>query len=771
MVAVLPLREIVLFPGIVCAVQVSREISRRAVRYAQDKGKRLVAVSVVSDAEVLTAADLHHVGVFAEVLQVSPLPDGSLRVVLKGSSRAAIEAVQMRAGYLVARSMELESRDSESSEGLEAKARYCRSQFEKIAIANHEIPTDVVTSLEYETDHSFIADAIAHHMPIPLGRKRQLLETVDLEDRLEKLLEVLNSEVKLLEIQREIVEKVDRSFGTTQREYYLREQLKAIQNELGDASAQHEATQWLERMQASGMPKEVFQIAEQEVRRFETMVQGSAEAPLIRNYLEWLVSMPWKTMTEDSDDIAKAREILDRRHYGLEGVKERILEFLAVRKLTRELRGPILCFTGPPGVGKTSAAMSIAESLGRKFVSLSLGGVRDEAEIRGHRRTYLGAMPGQIIREIRRCGSRNPVFLLDEIDKVSREYRGDPAGALLEALDPAQNTRFQDHFLDVPFDLSDTIFIATANSIESVMPALRDRMEIVEFGSYSDDDRFEIARSHLVPRALRQHGLEGRLEITDEAIERVVERHSAEAGVRQADQLIAAVCRKAAVKISEGCSQMIRIDTVDVEAILGPPIRGGDSIRIDRLGRCSALAVSDLGGVALPIEAALLKPSGAVPNIFITGNLGTVMEESAKTALSAVRLILDSDPNAPSIRQDLHIHCGQAAIPKDGPSAGLALAAAIYSAVTGLPARADVAATGEIGLLGDVHPVGGIREKLVAARKLGYSGVVLPKGNEVEVRHLPKKLLGAIELIFVDSISAAIEVICPNTKASATKVY
>lgn len=769
--ALLPLREIVLFPEIVCAVQVSREHSRRAVRYAQEKGKRLLAVSVLNDTEELTSVNLHHVGVLAEVQQVSPLPDGSLRVVLKGTARAAVVGVQKRAGYLVARAVELSSRASSVSERLEAKVRYCRNQFERIAIANHEIPSDAVAELEFETDYGLVADSIAHHMPIPLGKKRQLLEAVSLDDRFDKLLEILASELKLLEIQREIVEKVDRSFGSTQREYYLREQLKAIQSELGDASAEQEVNQWLDRLKASGMPSDAFQLAEQEARRLESSSSGSAESSIIRNYLEWLATMPWSTTTRDSDDILRAKEILDKRHYGLDAVKDRILEFLAVRKLTRSLRGPILCFTGPPGVGKTSAAMSIAESLGRKFVSFSLGGVRDEAEIRGHRRTYVGAMPGQIIREIRRCGSRNPVFLLDEIDKISREYRGDPAGALLEALDPAQNSRFQDHFLDVPFDLSETIFIATANTIDAVMPALRDRMEIVEFGSYSDDDRFEIARSHLVPRAVREHGLEGKLNFTDSAIQAIVERHSAEAGVRQAGQQIAAVCRKAAVKAAEGGSIPITVDFDDVKAILGPPIRGGEVPRLDRVGRCSALAVSEAGGVEIPIEVALLKPVGASPAIFITGNLGTVMEESARTAMSAVRLILDSDPNAPALRQDVHIHCGQAAIPKDGPSAGLALAAAIYSAVAGRRVRGDVAATGEVGLLGDVHPVGGIREKLVAAKKLGFAVVLMPRANEPEVRHLPAKVVGEIEVVFVESISAALEIMCPHPKSSATKVY
>lgn len=771
MVALLPLRDIVLFPGTVCAVQVSREHSRRAVRFAQEKGKLLIAVPVISDAEILSSANLHHVGVLAEVQQVSPLPDGSLRVVLKGTSRASVESVQMRAGYLVARSSELVAAIPGNSEEVEAASRLCRSQFEKIAVANHEIPSDVVAALEFEADSSLLADAIAHHMPIPLGRKRQLLETVDLKSRLELLLETLSSELKLLEIQRQIVERVDRTFGSTQREYYLREQLKAIQSELGDASSEQEMAEWKDRLQKSGMPSEILQMAEQEIRRLETSAPGSAECSLIRNYLDWLASMPWMASTTDSNDIARARALLDERHYGLDSVKERILEFLAVRKLTRSIRGPILCFTGPPGVGKTSAARSIAESLGRRFVSFSLGGVRDEAEIRGHRRTYVGAMPGQIIREIRRCGSRNPVFLLDEIDKISREYRGDPAGALLEALDPGQNSRFQDHFLDVPFDLSEAIFIATANTIDLVMPALRDRMEIVEFGSYSDDDRFEIAKKHLVPRALGQHGLEGKLELTDDAVRRIVERHTAEPGVRQADQQISAICRKAAVRATEGGDHLIRIDSEDVETLLGPPIRGGEVAHLDCVGRCSALAVSELGGVGLPIEVALLKPVGTSPSIFITGNLGTVMEESARTALSAVRLILDSDPNAPALRQDVHIHCGQASVPKDGPSAGLALASAIYSAVTGVRLRGDVAATGEIGLLGDVHAVGGIREKLVAARKLGYSVAILPRANEVEVRHLSPQVAGEMEVVFVDSISAALKVMCLSSNPSGTKVY
>lgn len=764
---VLPLRDALCFPGSVHSLHIAREASKRAIRLALERGEPMACLAQRDPAQENPGAKgLFRFGTLCDILQVSPLPDGGLRAVVRGASRIAVRSIQARGQYLVAKCTPVES-TAVPSEELEALVRLCIGEFHRLIELNKSIPPETGELAGFAERPSELGDALANHLPISLAAKQRLLEIQDAGERLQAVLQTLRHELRLLEIQREVVEQVDRTFGASQREYYLREQLRAIQRELGDTDSEWETEDWRSRLQSAEVPPSLMAKLETDLRKLERYPSSTAEGGVLRNHLDWIASLPWSRSTLDRLDLAEARRTLDARHYGLAAAKERILEYLAVRKLSASLRGPILCFTGPPGVGKTSAAMSIAETLGREFVRISLGGVRDEAEIRGHRRTYVGSMPGQILRGLRNCGSKNPVVLLDEIDKISRDYRGDPAGALLEALDPALNREFVDHYIEYPFDLSEALYVATANTTDGIMPALLDRMEIVEFPSYTPNERLRIAHDFILPRSAADHGLgPNQLQWTPDAVEALVAEYVLEPGVRQLEQRVAAVCRKAAMAIVGG-EKSILVDRDRLSEWIGPC----DSHRIDdrlpRVGRCMGLAVSALGGIALPVEAALMDRAGSGPEIKITGNLGEVMRESAHAAHTFLRANRSQLRLHGDLTGDVHIHVGEGGLPKDGPSAGLAVALALHSAASGEPLAGTLAASGEIGLHGDVRPVGGIREKLIAARQAGMQTVLLPARNETEVHALPAEVWEGLDVRFVDSITTAIGVVRPRRRESA----
>jgi ATP-dependent Lon protease len=752
-------RDAVVFPGNIHTLHVLRDGSRRAIRAAAGGAKQLFVVSQRDmSVEEPSAAELYRVGTLCEVVQTVPLPDGSLRVALRSLRRAEAQRYDRRGGmFSCVCAAIVES--AEESEQSEAMMRLAVEDFGEILEKSRSVPAEAIETVAHQASPGALADAIAHHLPLRTAQKQALLEERDPVRRLQEVLAFLRREKRLLRVQGEISEKVDREFATSQREFFLREQLRTIQSELdalGEGASELAALR--ERIAEASLPAHALARAQQELDRLDRLSPHSPEGMVVRNYLDWLLELPWSRQSPDRLDVSHARHILDEEHFGLNPVKERILDFLAVRQLSRSLRGPILCFVGPPGVGKTSVGRSIAESLGREFVRISLGGLRDEAEIRGHRRTYVAAMPGRILQSLRTCGTRNPVIVLDEIDKMSRDFRGDPSSALLEALDPAQNERFSDHFLEVPFDLSAVLFIATANLAEDIPHALRDRMEIVRFGSYTPDERLKIAEDFIVPRQRAAHGLdEATLSISRPALRAIVEDYTREAGVRELERRVAAVCRKAARQIAEGRAGRVRVTRNSLEHMLGQPrFLSFDRLVKQEVGTANALVVTEYGGEVLPVEVLVLNGSTDGLHLRLTGNLGAVMRESADAALSFVR----SSPRFAQdvARKDIHIHVPENAIPKDGPSAGLTIAAALASALSGIPARADVALTGEITLRGRVLAIGGVREKLVAAQRAGIRTVVLPSANSGDLADVPKKVRAKLDVRLVETADEALQI-------------
>jgi ATP-dependent Lon protease len=757
---VLPLRDTVVFPEAVVPILVGKDRSKALVRALMQDDEPVLALTLTTaTGEEPTADQLAETGTMARIVQLFKFPDGNYRLVVKGVSRVRLGTYTQTHPFLAA---EVEHLSDVVAGGtrLEALQRQVADAFRSLVERTPYLADQAAEIAGSLDDPSHLGDFVAASLNLDTGTRQSLLETLDVEDRLERLVHITAQELEIIEVGSRIQEQVASELQQNQREVLLRKQMDAIRRELGEHDeVAAEVDDLRERLDEAGLPEEARKEADRELQRLERLPAASQEYHVIRNYLDWMVRFPWSKVTEDHLDVAAAREILDADHHGLEKVKERILEYLAVRSLKEDMRGPILLFVGAPGVGKTSLGRSIARSLGREFVRMSLGGVRDEAEIRGHRRTYVGALPGRIVQGLARAGTRNPVFMLDEVDKIGADYRGDPAAALLEVLDPEQNHDFRDHYLDVPIDLSQVLFIATANVVHTIPAPLLDRMEVVELPGYTVDEKVAIAIKHLVAKQLDAHGLdEGSVSFDEEALETIASVYTREAGVRSMDRTVATVVRKAARMIVEGEVETIRITTETVREMLGPePFRVKSAERADEVGVVAGLAVTPVGGDVLFVETSLVPGSGKATT---TGQLGDVMRESAQAATTYVRsraVGLGLDPKWID-EIDLHIHVPEGAVPKDGPSAGVTLTTALVSAATGRPVRHDVAMTGEVTLRGKVLPVGGVREKIVAAHRAGLRTVVIPTDNEKDLHDVPEQVRHDTEIHLVAHMDEVLEI-------------
>jgi ATP-dependent Lon protease len=737
----LPIRDQVYFPHMIFPLLVGREKSVRALEDAASAHRKILIVAQRNlHAEDPDPEDIYSVGIAAEIMQILRVPDGTVRVMFEGMERCKVlEYVQTDPFYRV--QVEILPTDETKDLNTEALMRSVIAQFEQVVNLSKNIQPEALINVVNTEEPGRLADVITPYLrQMRVDAQQEVLETQDVKERLHKLSLVLKKEAEILEVQKHIRTRVEKEMGDTQREFILREQMKAIQQELGERDERNtEIDEYRAKIEALGLPEQAAERASKEVDRLEKMPLAAPEGVVIRTYLDWLIGLPWSKQTDDSIELDAAAETLNADHYGLEKAKERILEFLAVRKLTGTSRGPILCFVGPPGVGKTSIGKSIASALGRKFVRVSLGGVRDEAEIRGHRRTYIGALPGRILQGVKQAGVRNAVFMLDEIDKLGMDYRGDPSSALLEALDPEQNSEFSDHYIEVPFDLSDVMFITTANLLDPIPPALKDRMEVITFAGYTEEEKLQIALRFLVIKQRRDHGLTAeQLTITDQALRRLIREYTREAGVRNLEREVATLCRKVARKVAGGQVGHVTIDGDNLPDYLGKQrYHYGVVEEYDQIAAATGLVYTETGGDIITIEVSLLK--GHEGRVNLTGQLGDVMKESAQTAFSFIRsrtvqLGIDEDFYR---KQDVHVHVPAGAIPKDGPSAGITIATALASALTKRPVRKEVAMTGEITLRGRVLPVGGIKEKLLAAHRAGIRTVVLPAENEKDLEELP----------------------------------
>jgi len=755
---VMPLRDSVAFPDTLMPMAVEQERSVQLVNDVLTGDRTLVMVAAREGAGEEPGPDeLYGVGVAGVVARMLKVPDGSLRVLVQAGQRVEIGDYVATAPYLVARIAEAPDVVVASPE-LEALHRNVQATFSRIVEEAPYLPAELQMAVTNLDDPAELSHAIAGALRIKTEEKQALLEERDVGRRLRMLSELLARELELVEIGTRIQSQVQSEMDKGQREYFLRQQLKAIQEELGEVDeTQAEATELRERLEAAGLPDHAWKAAERELQRFERLPPQAAEHGVIRTYLEWLADLPWSTSTEDSLDLGHARQVLDEDHYDIERVKDRILEFLAVRRLKPEARSSILCFVGPPGVGKTSLGRSVAAAMGRKFERISVGGVRDESEIRGHRRTYIGALPGTIVRALRDAGANNPVLMIDEIDKMGADYRGDPASAMLEVLDPEQNSAFRDHYLDLPFDLSRVFFICTANQLDTVPPALRDRMEIIELSGYTHEEKREIAKRYLVPRQMERNGVgRSKIEFADDALDELIDGYTREAGVRGLEREIGSVCRKVAREFAEGTrksKRMIRRPTV--RDLLGKRRFELDvKTRVNEPGVATGLAWTPVGGDVLFVEATAYPGDGKLQ---ITGQLGDVMKESAAAALSYVRS-LDGDVPENFFREhDIHIHVPAGAIPKDGPSAGITMATALASAASGRAVRADTAMTGEITLTGQVLPIGGLKEKALAAQRVGINRLIIPRRNEADIDDIPEHLRKRMKFVLVDSEDEVLE--------------
>jgi len=773
-VAALPLRDTVLFPNSFMPLAVARASSVRLVDEAIAAG-RLIAVFTQRDPAHDNPGqdDLYPIGTLTHVHKMFKLPDGSLRLIVQGRTRLRLERVTSTEPYLRADVSEAVDIVGDQ-DGLEIDAlqRNVRTNFQQVVQLSPVLSDDLTTVASNIPDASRLADFVASSLgSITTSARQDLLATLDVRARLNQLTRILTKELEVLELGSKIQSQVRSEVDRTQREYFLREQMKAIQKELGEGDDQvREIEELRQRIEAAGMPEAVGKEALRELDRLSKMPVAAAEYTVARTYIDWLVALPWAARTEESIDLKRTKDVLDAEHSGLERAKDRILEYLAVRKLKPDVKGPILCFVGPPGVGKTSLARSIARAIGRKVVRVSLGGMRDEAEIRGHRRTYIGALPGQIIQGLRRAESRNPVFILDEIDKLGSDFRGDPASALLEVLDPEQNNSFRDHYLDVPFDLSEVLFITTANILDPVPPALRDRMEVLELAGYTEEEKLRIAREHLVARQVVNHGLSAeRVTFTDDSLRHIIRGYTREAGVRNLERELGSICRKIARRLAEGQTGALAVTPVVVEDMLGAPRHLEEELR-DRTrepGVAIGLAWTPVGGDVLFIEASRMAGAN---QLTLTGQLGDVMKESARIALSWFRAHATRYGVDPQFYKDaeIHLHVPSGAIPKDGPSAGVTMVTAIASALSGRPVRADLALTGEITLSGRVLPVGGIKEKVLAARRAGIEHVILPRQNEKNVREdLTDELRRGLVVHYVDEMDEVLALaLSPALKGS-----
>lgn len=763
MLPVLPLRGLTAFPDMLIHFDVGRAMSIKALEAAMKDGQ-WIFLTAQKDLKTdrPTADDLYEVGTICIIKQILRLPGDNIRVLVEGKDRARALHYQKSedGGECLKAQVEVlydilplggERRE-------QALVRTVQNRFEEYAALAPRLSSDVALTVAAGGNAGYLADYIAQNIPIDFSVKQEVLEELNVNRRLTFLIRLLTEETEILRIEGDIQEQIKAAIDKNQKDYYLREQIKVIQSELGEQDVSAEAEEYREKIEKLGLPEESASKLRKETERLAKMSGSSAEAGVIRTYLDTVLELPWKTSTRPRHDLERAQKILDRDHYGLEKVKERILEFMAVKTLAPDLKGQVLCLVGPPGVGKTSIARSIAEAMNRKYTRMSLGGVRDEADIRGHRKTYIGAMPGRIIAALRQAGSRNPLILLDEIDKMGNDFRGDPASAMLEVLDTEQNNAFRDHYIEIPFDLSDVLFVTTANDLSTVPRPLLDRMEVIELSSYTAEEKLHIAHDHLLPKQIKKHGLKGtQLIVPEETLSAVISGYTREAGVRRLEQVIAKLCRKAAKKIADGSAKRVTIHPADLEAYLGAPKFKEDNVsKEDEVGIVNGLAWTSVGGEMLQVEVAAVPGAGKIE---ITGNLGKVMEESAKAAVTFVRSraeLLRIDPNFYK-NTDIHIHFPEAAIPKDGPSAGITMATAIISALTGAPVRHEVAMTGEVTLRGRVMPIGGLREKTMAAYRAGIRTIIIPKDNQVDLEEVEQVVKDHVQFVIAAHMDTVME--------------
>ncbi len=748
-VPILPLRDVVVYPHMVIPLFVGRARSIVALDQAMAAGKDIFLVAQTqADVDEPAESDLYRIGTLAKILQLLKLPDGTVKVLVEGAERARMHDLQIDECFSAEAETLVEDEEGDERE-MDVLSRSVVTRFEHYVKLNKKIPPEILTSLAGIDSNSRLADTVAAHMALKLSEKQKILELVSIRPRLEHVLGLIDSEIDMLGIEKRIRGRVKQQMEKSQREYYLNEQMKAIQKELGDMDeAPNELAELEQKIKSAGMSKEGREKATSELNKLKLMSPMSAEATVVRNYVDWLVKVPWKKRTKVHDDLLKAEQVLEEDHYGLEKVKERILEFLAVQQRVRELKGPILCLVGPPGVGKTSLGQSIARATNRKFVRMSLGGVRDEAEIRGHRRTYIGSMPGKIVQNLGKAKVRNPLFLLDEVDKMSMDFRGDPSSALLEVLDPEQNSTFNDHYLEVDFDLSEVMFVCTANSL-NIPPPLLDRMEVIRLPGYTEDEKLNIAKRYLNPKQMSQNGLQkSEIAISDTAIIDIIRYYTREAGVRNLEREVAKICRKVVKQLLlRPRKKALRVNHRNVGKYLGVRrFRYGRAEENDQIGQVTGLAWTEVGGELLTIEAATVSGKG---KLILTGQLGNVMQESVQAAMTVVRSragVLGIDDEFPQ-KLDVHVHVPEGATPKDGPSAGIGMCVALVSSLTKIPARSNYAMTGEITLRGEVLPIGGLKEKLLAANRGGIDKVLIPADNEKDLVEIPKNIKDKLEII------------------------
>ncbi len=772
---VLPLRDVVVYPHMVIPLFVGRGKSIKALDQAMEGSKQILLVAQKSAADDDPhVEDIYTIGTLSNILQMLKLPDGTIKVLVEGAKRVSIEQFTETETMFAASATVLEASE-EDSRDLDILSRAVMHQFEQYVKLNKKVPPEVLSSVASIDEPSRLADTIAAHMVIPIEGRQKILELPDVRDRFENLIHQMESEIDLLQVEKSIRGRVKSQMEKSQREYYLNEQMKAIQNELGEMEdVPNEIDELAKKIENSGMPKDVKAKASSEMNKLKMMSPMSAEATVVRNYVDWLVNVPWKKRSKIFRNIKKAETVLNEDHYGLEKVKDRILEYLAVQQRVKKLKGPILCLVGPPGVGKTSLGKSIARATNRKFIRMSLGGVRDEAEIRGHRRTYIGSLPGKIIQSMAKAGTKNPLLLLDEVDKIAMDFRGDPSSALLEVLDPEQNNTFNDHYLEVDYDLSEVMFVTTANSLLNITPPLLDRMEVIRLSGYAEDEKVNIAQKYLIPKQIERNGLKkDEISISEATIRDIIRYYTREAGVRNLEREIANICRKVVKELIEKPDSRRRVVTPkQLEKLLGVKRhRFGQAEEENRIGQVTGLAWTEVGGDLLTIEAAIVPGKGKAIR---TGHLGEVMQESIEAAMTVVRSrseILGIEPDFYK-EKDFHIHVPEGATPKDGPSAGVAMCTALVSALTGIPVHSSVAMTGEITLRGEVLPIGGLKEKLLAALRGGIKTVLIPWENERELVEIPKNIKQNLEIRAVRWIDEVLEIALqrmPEPK-SGTKV-
>jgi ATP-dependent Lon protease len=770
---VLLLRDITVFPYMIVPLFVGREKSKNAVDHALSSHRMILLLTQKDiDIEDPKREDVYDMGTVALIMRMLKLPDGRVRILAQGLIRARVESYEEEQGMVMAQvTVVHEPEEGEKSLEKEALIRNIRAGLEKATSLGKNIPPEVLIISANVEEPGRLADLTAANLDLKVPEAQAILEIVDPIQRLKKVHELLTKELELLDVQSKISSEARGEMDKMQKQYYLRQQMKAIQKELGEGGEiQEEIQSYQDKLKKIKVPNEVKEELEKQIVRLSQMHPESAETAVVRNYLDWMFDLPWNKSTVDNPDLIKAKKILDEDHCGLDKIKERILEYLAVRTLSRKIKGPIMCFVGPPGVGKTSLGKSIARALGRKFIRVSLGGVRDEAEIRGHRRTYVGAMPGRIIQSLRRAGSNNPVFMMDEVDKIGADFRGDPSSALLEVLDPEQNNSFRDHYLGVPFDLSRVMFITTANLLDPIQPAFRDRMEIIELPGYTEEEKLQIALQHLVPKQVVENALNEKLiSFTPGAIKKIISQYTREAGVRNLEREIASVCRKVARKVAEGRKKPTAVASQSIEGFLGPTkIFKDQLLKADRVGVTTGLAWTATGGEILFVEATKMKGKGV---LLLTGSLGEVMKESAQAALSYARTHSQELGINGKIfsDNDFHIHIPEGAIPKDGPSAGITIATALISVCTDLKVRRDVAMTGEITLRGYVLPIGGVKEKVLAAQRAGVQELILPLPNKKDLIDIPKKVLKEMTFTFVEDVKEVIDHALIKKRAAPAK--